>query len=52
MRGNHGFGFDPIFLPDTFPDKTFSEISIEEKNKLSHRSQAFNKLVDFLKQNL
>lgn len=47
-RGNTGFGYDPLFIPDGFT-KTFAEMSAEEKNKISHRSQAVNKLVDFLK---
>jgi len=52
MRGNYGFGFDPIFIPNKFPNKTFSEISREDKNKISHRSQAFTKLANFLNENL
>lgn len=52
MRGKFGFGFDPIFIPNKFPNKTFSEIPIEEKNKISHRSQAFTKLAIFLNENL
>jgi len=46
-RGAGGFGYDPIFfLPDL--RKTFAEISGEEKNRLSHRGQAFRKALDFL----
>ncbi len=52
LRGDKGFGFDPIFIPNELPDKTFSEISAEEKNKISHRGQAFSKLIDFLKENI
>ena len=51
MRGKHGFGFDPIFIPDEFPDNTFAELPMSEKNKLSHRSKALNKLIRFLKEN-
>ena len=49
IRGKKGFGFDPIFIPDEAPDKTFGEMSIEEKNKISHRGIALKKLIDFLK---
>ena len=45
--GKDGFGYDPIFVPDGF-SKTFSEMNIVEKNKISHRAIAINKLVSFL----
>ena len=45
--GVQGFGYDPIFQPDGF-DITFAEMSLEEKNKLSHRAKAVEKLVEFL----
>ena len=46
-RGDSGFGFDPVFwVPDY--EKTFAEISDEEKNKISHRFRALKKLKDFL----
>jgi XTP/dITP diphosphohydrolase len=48
-RGEGGFGYDPIFIPDG-ETKTFAEMSIEEKNTFSHRGKAMDKLIDFLKE--
>jgi XTP/dITP diphosphohydrolase len=45
--GVQGFGYDPVFQPDGF-DITFAEMSLEEKNQLSHRAKAVEKLVEFL----
>lgn len=45
--GIEGFGYDPIFKPIGY-DKTFSEMSLQEKNRISHRSLAMQKFVDFL----
>lgn len=45
--GTAGFGYDPIFKPNGF-DQTFSEMSLEEKNKISHRGIAVRKLIQFL----
>jgi XTP/dITP diphosphohydrolase len=50
-RGEKGFGYDPIFLPDG-SDRSFSEMSVDEKNKISHRALAVNKLVAYLKNSL
>ena len=44
---DNGFGYDPIFKPVGFM-KTFAEMTLTEKNKVSHRSIAINKLIDFL----
>lgn len=42
-RGPHGHGYDPIFVPDGH-DRTFAEMTAEEKNAISHRADAFRKL--------
>ncbi|EKD23176.1 MAG: hypothetical protein ACD_83C00017G0003 [uncultured bacterium] len=47
-RGETNFGWDIIFQPDRF-DKTFAEMTIEEKNKISHRRLAFEKLKEYLR---
>ena len=47
QRGNMGFGYDPIFVPDGF-NKTLAEMAMDEKNKISHRAMAIQKLVDYL----
>lgn len=47
-RGDGGFGYDPIFIPDGY-DKTFAELGNEVKNGISHRARAVAKLSDFLR---
>jgi XTP/dITP diphosphohydrolase len=42
LRGEHGFGYDPLFVPEGF-SKTFAELSSAEKNKISHRARALEK---------
>ena len=51
IRGDRGFGFDPIFIPNGY-DKTFSEIGKEEKNKISHRARAIKELIKRLEKNM
>lgn len=49
-RGAKGFGYDPVFIPDGH-DKTFAQLTSNEKNKISHRANAIQKLLNFLKKN-
>ena len=46
-RGGEGFGYDPIFQPEGY-DKTFAELGLPIKNKISHRARAVAKLTDYL----
>jgi XTP/dITP diphosphohydrolase len=46
-RGDKGFGYDPVFIPNGY-EKTFAEMSALEKNKISHRAIAVQKLAKFL----
>lgn len=46
-RGSEGFGYDPVFVPEGH-QLTFAEMNLEEKNTMSHRARAFQKLHDFL----
>ncbi len=50
-RGNGGFGYDPVFLPDAYPGRTLAEVSEEEKNAVSHRGQAIRAMAAWLKSN-
>ena len=47
-RGDAGFGYDPIFVPDGYT-QTFAELPLETKNKISHRGIAVRKMVAFLR---
>ena len=46
-RGNDGFGYDPIFKPES-EDLTFAQMSLERKNEISHRARALKKLIQYL----
>ena len=50
LRGNSGFGYDPVFVPNGH-NRTFAEMTLDEKNRLSHRALAVSKLITFLSQN-
>jgi XTP/dITP diphosphohydrolase len=50
-HGRGGFGFDPIFKPSGF-ERTFAEMTTEEKNRISHRGRALAAFAEWLKENL
>jgi XTP/dITP diphosphohydrolase len=47
-RGEKGFGYDPIFIPEGGNDRTFGEMLVSDKNKLSHRSKSFGSLAQWV----
>jgi XTP/dITP diphosphohydrolase len=51
QSGTNGFGYDPIFVPENF-DITIADMSDDLKNKISHRSIALNKILEFITKNL
>lgn len=50
-RGENGFGYDPVFQPDGF-DRSFAELSADEKNRISHRAMAYAKALEFVDEEL
>lgn len=46
-RGIGGFGFDPIFIPDEGDGRTFAEMGVDEKNKISHRGKSSRKFIEW-----
>ncbi|MCI7326435.1 XTP/dITP diphosphatase [Hornefia butyriciproducens] len=48
--GENGFGYDPLFVPDGY-QRTFAQLSAEEKNRISHRAKALTRLAEMLKGN-
>lgn len=51
FQGQEAFGYDPLFLPDNF-QKSFAQMTTEEKNAISHRGRALAKLRDYLEETL
>jgi len=47
-RGDEGFGYDPLFIPDDGDGRTFAEMTLAEKQKVSHRGRAFRALAEKL----
>ena len=48
-RGTGGFGYDPLFIPEEWPDRTMAELSPEEKDAISHRGKAFREMLPHLR---
>lgn len=48
MSGDGGFGYDPVFIPDEYPDKTVAELDDDTKNAISHRGKAMRAMAEFL----
>lgn len=49
--GNGGFGYDPVFIPDAYPDRTIAEIPEDAKNAISHRGVALRRMAAWLRAN-
>lgn len=52
QSGLNGFGYDPVFLVNGYDNLTMSDMSEDQKNKISHRSVALNKMIKFIQENL
>lgn len=50
VRGEKGFGYDPIFIPENY-EITFAEMKAEDKNKISHRKKAIEQFLEFMESN-
>lgn len=50
-RGDKGFGYDPVFIPEEFPDNTVGELDEEMKNAISHRGKALRAMAEWLREN-
>jgi len=50
-RGANGFGYDPVFIPDEFPDNTVAELDDDTKNAISHRGKALRAMAEWLREN-
>lgn len=48
MKGAHGFGYDPVFIPNGY-NRTFAQMPLRRKNKISHRGKALKKVADLLR---
>ena len=49
--GTQGFGYDPVFIPDLYPDHTVAELGEEVKNEISHRGKSLREMAAWLKEN-
>ena len=48
LRGAEGFGYDPLFLPEAYPGRSMAEVTMTEKNAISHRGRALQGVKDWL----